>query len=162
MPSHHPVFDCLQCAQMEGEGLGAFIKWMIPVSTQGRQTKGGGGFKWKNTFEAFSCRINLCVEVSNIREAYKLLLIVQDEECMCETQTLVQEPLPSSIHLGRHWCHSCDNAPSPSPLFLLTASDDSRKAWGWGSKNYLENLWIMSLPTSEETSGEVTILLGLN
>ena len=24
-PSHHPVFDCLQYAEMEGEGLGPFI-----------------------------------------------------------------------------------------------------------------------------------------
>ena len=32
-PSHRPVFDRLQYAKMEGEGLVSFITWMTSVST---------------------------------------------------------------------------------------------------------------------------------
>ena len=48
-PSHRPVFDCLQCAQLEVERLGPF-QWLQHLP---RYTMGRGGSDWTNELEAY-------------------------------------------------------------------------------------------------------------
>ena len=66
----------------------------------------------------------------NLREAKNILLLVQNEECMCEMRSFYQDP-PTSVYL----C-VCDEINQAFPLhFLQTASDqklDSGKLWEWG------------------------------
>ena len=75
-PSHHPVFDRMQYAKMEGGGLVHFISCMTSVSTQGRQRAGGGDFP----IEKMGLRPYLVVSarsagVSNVRKAKNVLLL---------------------------------------------------------------------------------------
>ena len=56
--------------------------------------RGGEG---KRAFEAFSCSVDPCVGVLNVRKVKKLPLVVQDKERMCEMHSFIQGP--SSIPL---------------------------------------------------------------
>ena len=59
-PFHHPVFDLLQYAKMEGESLVHFITRMTSC-LPGRQRGGGGVSNRKNAF--------CCFRFSNVRNS---------------------------------------------------------------------------------------------
>ena len=50
----------------------------------------GGALERKSVFEAFPRSISLSVAVPNIHKAKKLLLTVQDKECMCKMSSFFQ------------------------------------------------------------------------
>ena len=114
--------------QKRGEGLVRFITWMTSVFYLGRQ-RGGGVLDLKNAFRACvlcfepgAVRFSLC-ERSKLLSSFFRVLSIGD-------------PPPSAyLHVGRHWCHSCDKMDQAFPLVFAYCKWSRTGRWeGLGTR----------------------------
>ena len=130
-PSHHPLFDCLQCAKMEGEGLVTFITWMTSVSTY--RQRGEVVPDWKDAFRARILHCEPRAVCFSLGESSKLQHLEQkaQEKGSSLFFRLETPPPTSSVYLCRHWHHShgkMDQAPS---MFCILQA----------IKNWMDSAW---------------------
>ena len=132
--SHRPVFDHLQYAKTEGESLVSFITWMMSVATE-VDREGEGSLIERTHFVHTFFVLNqewYTFRFTNVRNSSAL-----GRNCKIRSLPLSFDSgtLPLSLHLGRHWCHSCDKWYQVFPLhfaYCKRSKLDGGKAWERG------------------------------
>ena len=133
-PSHCPVFDRLQDAKTEGEGLVSFITWMTSVST--RVDRGGEGFliergHFTHTFFVLNQERH-AFRFANVRNSsawgrnYKTRHLAHSFD---------RWPLPPSVYLGGTDIIHMINDTRPSPSVFAYCKQSKTGQWeGLGTR----------------------------
>ena len=154
-PSHHPVFDRLPCAKMEGKGLVYYLMWMTSVSTRERGWRGAlieERISRISSFLTWSGIVLLCKrsKLQHSGQKFQGLKLVHS----------IGEPSPL-FPRSRHWYPSHDKM---YPPFLHTASDQTGRSKSLGirlgtHKHYVDHEWSHDQYHTHQCQSQVPVLL---
>ena len=97
-------FDCLQYAKMEeGEGLGAFIMWVMSIYIYSGRQSGRGALKWKSMLEALLA-VSICaLEFGTFVKQKICPSLFTMKNVWVKRAPLFKGSFPPSVDLGRQW-----------------------------------------------------------
>ena len=132
-PSHHPVLDCLQYAETEGEDLGTSTMWMISI---GRQSCGREGSQWPKARSRGLFWGGIHSSTTHVFANF----------CSGWHETCSFGWVPLSLYLGRHHSHDKCSQAFPLHFCILKAIENWMVGMAWEGKLGLLQLQGLPIP----------------